>query len=179
MPPAMAEPAAKPRRVLLGHISSAHGIQGDVLIKTHTASPESISAYGPLSDASGGRLFEIRIVRVTSKGVVARIKGVADRTAAEALRGVELFAERSQLPETGEHEYYHSDLVGLTAVDGEGRMVGEVIAVQNFGAGDLVEIRLTGSRASELIPFTDAFVPDVDIAGGKIVVSMPLEAEDD
>lgn len=173
----MTQRPAKTRRVLLGHISNAHGIKGDVLIKTHTADSASIGAYGPLWDTAGIRSYEIRVVRVTDKGVIARIKGVADRTAAEALRGVELHVDRSMLPPPGEGEYYHEDLLGLSAIDEEGRTVGEIIAVQNFGAGDLLEIRLAGLRATEFIPFTGAFVPEVDIAGGRAIVRMPA-AED-
>ena len=173
----MAVAEAKPNRVLLGRIAGAHGIRGDVLIKTFTAAPESIGAYGPLADKSGARTFEIQSVRVTAKGVVARLKGVADRNAAEALKGIELYVERERLPAADEGEFYHADLIGLAAVDGEGRPVGEIVAVHNFGAGDLIEVRLAGSGKTELVPFTDDAVPEVDIAARRAVVVIPQTDE--
>lgn len=173
----MTAEARKTQRVLLGRVAGAHGIRGDVTIRTFTADPAAIGAYGPLSDTSGALSLDIRVVRVTEKGVVARIKGIADRSAAERLKGVELYAERARLPAAQAREFYHADLIGLAAVDPQGRAVGEVVAVQNFGAGDLLEIRLAGSAATDLIPFTDAFVPDVDLPGGRVVVAMPAEGE--
>jgi 16S rRNA processing protein RimM len=163
---------ARENRVLLGRIAGAHGIRGEVLIKTFTAVPESIGAYGPLADKGGTRVFEIKSVRVTAKGVVARLKGVADRNAAEALKGVELYVAREKLPAAAEGEFYHADLIGLSAVDPEGRPIGEIVAVHNFGAGDLIEVRLAGSGKTELVPFTDDTVPEVDIAGRRAVVVM-------
>lgn len=171
--------AAETSRILLGRITGAHGIRGEVMIHAYTAAPEDIGAYGPLSDASGARLFEIKIVRVTAKGVVARLAGVGDRNAAEALKGVELYVERDRLPAAGEGEFYHADLIGLAAVDPEGKPVGQIVAVPHYGAGDLLEIRLAGSGRTELIPFTDAFVPEVDIANSRVVVVLPPEAGDD
>jgi 16S rRNA processing protein RimM len=168
-----------PSRILLGHIAGAHGIRGEVLIKSYTGVAEDIAAYGLLTDESGARAFEVESARATPKGVVARIGGVTDRTAAEALKGVGLWAERSRLPPTEPGEYYHSDLIGLRAVTPEGKTLGEVVAVQNYGAGDLLEIRIEGTRRTELIPFTDAFVPEVDVAAGSAVVMMPPETESD
>jgi 16S rRNA processing protein RimM len=162
-----------PNRVLLGRIAGAHGIRGEVLVRTFTQAPESIGAYGPLSDGSGTRTFTIESVRVTAKGVVARLKGVADRNAAEALKGIELYIARERLPAATEGEFYHADLIGLAAVDGEGRHVGEIVAVHNFGAGDLIEVRLAGSAKTELVPFTDEAVPEVDLAARRAVVLIP------
>ena len=164
---------AKPRRVLLGRIASAHGIRGEVLIHAYTQAPENIGAYGPLSDADGMRTFTVASARVTQKGVVARLEGVNDRNAAEALRGVELYVDRKRLPATSEDEFYQADLVGLSAVDSSGEALGTIVAVHNFGAGDLLEIRLAASGKTELIPFTDEVVPGVDIAAGRAVVVMP------
>ena len=164
---------AKSTRILLGRIAGAHGIRGEVLIKTFTAAPEAIGSYGPLSDASGARTFKVESARATPKGVVARLQGVADRNAAEALKGVELYIARDRLPPAAEGEFYHADLIGLAAVDAEGKPVGEIIAVQNFGAGDLLEIRLAGSGKTELVPFTDDAVPEVDIAARRVVVVLP------
>jgi 16S rRNA processing protein RimM len=166
-------------RILLGRITGAHGIRGELLIATFTAAPESIGAYGPLSDKDGRRIFEVQSARATAKGVVARVKGVADRNGAEALKGVELYVERERLPAAGEGEFYHTDLIGLAAVDRTGNPIGEIVAVRNFGAGDLVEIRLTGLSKTELVPFTDDAVPEIDIAARRAIVVLPTAAEDD
>ena len=171
-----AEPDA---RILLGRIAGAHGIRGEVLVHSYTDAPEKIGAYGALSDATRARQFTIKVVRVTPKGVIARIAGVADRNAAEPLKGIELYVERARLPSAAPGEYYHADLIGLETVDTQGRSIGRVAAVQNFGAGDLLEIRLTGSSKTELIPFTDAHVPEVDLAARRAVVVLPTYAGDD
>jgi len=164
-------------RLLLGRIAGAHGIRGEVLIHAYTSAPEDIVAYGPLSDATARRSFEIAIVRTTPKGVVARIAGIADRTAAEALKGVELYVGRDRLPAAAEGEFYHADLMGLAAVDPAGKVIGEIVAVQNYGAGDLIEIRLAGSAKTELILFTETEVPQIDIAARRAVVVMPATTD--
>jgi 16S rRNA processing protein RimM len=162
-----------PKRILLGRIAGAHGIRGEVIIHAYTEPPENIAAYGPLSDEAGARTFEIAIVHVTAKGVVARLAGVGDRTAAEALRGVDLYVDRDRLPPAADDEYYHADLIGMAAIDPAGQRIGEIVAVQNFGAGDLLEIRLAGRGRTELIPFTEAAVPEVDVAAKRVVVVLP------
>jgi 16S rRNA processing protein RimM len=164
-------------RLLLGRIAGAHGIRGEVLIHAYTSAPEDIVAYGPLSDATARRSFEIAIVRTTPKGVVARIAGIADRNAAEALKGVELYVGRDRLPAAAEGEFYYADLIGLAAVDPAGKAIGEIVAVQNYGAGDLIEIRFAGSAKTELIPFTEAAVPQIDIAARRVVVIMPATTD--
>lgn len=159
--------------ILLGRIGAAHGIRGEVLVTSFAEVPEDIAAYGPLADASGGRRFALKVVRVTAKGVVARIAGVGDRTAAEALRGIDLYVDRDRLPPPDADTFYHADLIGLAAVTPAGEAVGTVVGVPNYGAGDLVEIRLTGSSRTELVPFADAFVPHIDVAAGRLTVIMP------
>ena len=171
--------ADQPARVLLGRIAGAHGIRGEVLVYTYTEAPENIGAYGALFDASGERQFKLKVVRVTPKGVIARVAGIEDRNAAEALKGIELYLERARLPAAAEGEFYYADLVGLTAVDVDGKTVGKVVTVQNFGAGDLLEIRLTGSSKTELVPFRDAFVPEVDLVARRVVVVLPSASPDD
>lgn len=166
-------------RILLGHISTAHGIRGEVVVKSLTEDPADIAAYGPLSDEDGGRLFELNVVRVTNKGVIARVAGVTDRNAAEALRGTKLYVDRDKLPELDADEVYHTDIIGLTALRSDGSEVGEIVAVQNFGAGDLLEIRLAGKRRTEFVPFDDVFVPELDIAAGRVVVIMPDDTVSD
>jgi 16S rRNA processing protein RimM len=167
----------KTRRILLGHISQAHGIKGEVLIKSHTAAAEDIASYGVLTDKSGQRSFTLTSARATQKGVVARIAGVADRNAAEALKGTELYIPRDQLPEAAPGEYYHADLIGLAAVDEQGQPIGTITAVMNFGAGDILEVELAAG-GSELVPFSNEAVPEVDIAAGRVVVRLSPPSED-
>ncbi len=167
------------RRIVLGHISGAHGIRGEVLVKSYTEDAENIAAYGPLMDEKSGRVLSLKVVRVTPKGVVARIAGISDRNAAEELKGTRLVIERGRLPAADEDEYYHADLMGLAAVDGAGGAIGRVVAVSNFGAGDLLEIAPTGNKKTELVPFTRAFVPKVDVAGGTVTIVLPVASEDD
>lgn len=162
--------------VCLGHISGAHGINGEVLIKSYTEFWEDIGTYGPLLSADGSKSFELGNVRVTKKGVVARVKGVRYRDQAEALKGQELYVQRSCLPEEDDEEtWYHVDLIGLKAVDVEGNVFGEVLALPNFGAGDIVEIRLIEDGKTLLVPFTKECVPEVDIAAGTMMVIPPEE----
>jgi 16S rRNA processing protein RimM len=161
--------------VLLGRISGAHGLKGEVKIAAFTAHPEDVAAYGPLSSGDGARTFEVTSLRTLGNGaVIVRLRGVADRNAAEALRGTELFVPRSKLPSPEEDEFYHSDLIGLDAVSSSGEIIGEVIAVYNFGAGDLLEVRFVDERQPVLIPFEDAHVPDVDIAGRRVTIVRPV-----
>ena len=170
--------AAKARRILLGEIVNAHGIRGEIVIRSYTAAPEGIGDYGPLEDESGARRFEPKVKRVTPKGVVATIAGVADRTAAEMLKGTKLYVARDKLPAAEQGEYYHADLVGLAATDPAGVEIGQVLAVHNFGAGDILEIRLSSSKDTALVPFTDASVPEVDIAAGRVTIIPPTEIDD-
>lgn len=160
-------------RILLGEISGAHGIRGELMVRSHAAAPEDIASYGTLADESGQRQFELSVVRVTPKGVVVRIEGVADRTAAEKLKGLKLYVGRDRLPEAGDDEFYHADLIGLQAVDAAGSKVGTIIAVHNFGAGDLIEIRAEVAAETQLVPLTKACVPHVDLQGGIATVVLP------
>lgn len=163
-------------RVELGVITGARGLKGEVRITAYTALPEDIAAYGPLADESGSRSFRLLSVKSTGKGggsvLAARLEGVTSREAAEALKGTRLFVDRSVLPAPDEESWYAHDLVGLTVEDENGKRLGRVKAVQDFGAGDLLEIAFEGRR-SELLPFVRAFVPHVDLAGGRLVVTLP------
>jgi 16S rRNA processing protein RimM len=165
-------------RVLLGRILRAHGTRGEVAILAYTARPQDIAAYGALS-ASDGSLYTIASARVTAKGVIARLQGVDDRTAAEALKDVELYVERGRLPPAGEGEFYHADLIGSAAVDGEGKAIGKIVAVHNFGAGDILEVAMTDSRATEFVPFSETHVPNVDVGGRRVVVVLASPEEDE
>ena len=158
--------------LLVGRIAAAHGLRGLVKLQCFTAEPSGIGKYGPLSDATGERVFEVTVLNLVKGGVVAEIAGVTDRSAAEKLRGVELYMPRDRLPPAGEGEYYHADLVGLAAELGDGRPFGRVRAVENYGAGDLLAIeRPDGPPVS--LPFTDRVVPVVDLARRRIVVDPP------
>lgn len=164
------------RRVCVGVIAGAHGVRGEVRVKSFTAAPEAVADYGPVTDANGRRRFELE-VKGTSRGVVlARIRGVEDRSAAEALRGVELYVDRESLPSPEEDEYYHADLVGLRVRDRSGAERGTVRAVHNFGAGDMIEVVRPGAMP-EVLPFTRAVVQTVDLDGGVIVIDPPVEVE--
>jgi len=165
-------------RVLLGRIVRAHGTRGEVAILAYTARPEDIAAYGSLSGGDGS-LYTIASARVTAKGVIARLKGVDDRTAAEALKDVELFVERDRLPPTGEGEFYHADLIGAAAVDREGTPIGRIVAVHNFGAGDILEVAVIASQTTQFVSFSEAHVPNVDVGSGRVVVVLAPPGEDE
>ena len=174
------EKAARESKVCLGVISGAHGIRGEVKIKAFGEDPLAIGAYGPLSDETGGTTLEITTARPRKGGLIARIAGVEDRTQAEALKGLKLFVARSALPDAAEDEYYHADLVGLSVELSDGKPMGKVIAVQDFGAGPMLEIRLSGpaqtgakGKNTLLAPFTRQIVPEVDLAGGRLVLDPP------
>jgi len=166
------------RRVLLGRIAGAHGVRGEVRIRSYTAVPASIASYGPLGDKPGTREFRIAL-RGTMRGdeLIARIEGVEDRNAAEALRGTELYVERDRLPPIERaNEDYEVDLVGLTAVDANGNTLGTVVRIANYGAGPVLEVRRPDG-AELLLPFTDAVVPSVDLEAGRLVAAPPAEIE--
>jgi 16S rRNA processing protein RimM len=167
------------RRVLLGQIAGVHGIRGHVLVRTYTAEPSGIANYGPLENKAANRTFKLKIIRTTDKGVVAAIDGIADRTAAEGLRGTDLYVLRSQLPAAAVGEYYHHDLIGLKAVSTDGTQLGTVIAVQNYGAGDLLEVQNVGQSQTDLIPMTSDCVPEIDLDRGIAVINPPLLVDDD
>ena len=159
-------------RICLGIITGAHGIKGWVRVKSFTAEPEAIASYGPLSDESGARRFELELVG-TQKGVLlARIKGVEDRNTAERLKGVRLHVERAALPPPEEDEYYEADLIGITALREDGSVFGTIRAVNDFGAGASLEIEDQAGR-TVVVPFTSAAVPMVDIANRRVVVVPP------
>jgi 16S rRNA processing protein RimM len=160
------------RMILLGAIAGVHGIRGEVKVKSFTEDPMSIAAYGPLYDEQG-RTFALKL---TSKGakdsvVIARIDGIADRNAAEVLKGRRLYAPREALPAIeAEDEFYASDLIGLAVEDGKGTRYGKVADLQDYGAGPMLVIE--GERGFDL-PFADGFVPVVDLKAGKIVIALP------
>lgn len=167
--------------IQMATIGAAQGIKGEVRLKTFTGDPLAIADYGTLY-ARDGRTFEIADIRLHKDMAVVRLEGVNDRSAAEALTGTELFVDRSTLPDDlDDEEFYHADLIGMDAVDLDGNPIGKVIAVQNFGGGDIVEIK-RGGKSTVLIPFTKASVPSIDIAMRTMridVISAGLVGDED
>jgi 16S rRNA processing protein RimM len=150
-----------------------------VRIKSFTEEPADVAAYGPVTDESGGRRFEIAVEEVKGDVVVAALRGVGDRTAAEALRGLRLYVARAALPETEEDEFYHSDLLGLRADYADGTAAGTVRAIIPVGATEVLEIDPGPGTETLLVPFTKAAVPEIDLAAGRIVVVPPEMVGDD
>ena len=163
-------------RVCVAQIGAPHGVHGEVRLWTFTADPMAVTHYGPLQSEDGKRAFEIDAVRPAKGHLVARLRGVDNRDAAERLTNVKLFVPRERLPQTEADEFYHADLIGLRAEDEDGNEIGAVIAVHNFGAGDILEVQ-PPEGGTMLLPFTEAAVPEVDIKGGRLVVVLPEETE--
>ncbi|MFO1088989.1 MAG: ribosome maturation factor RimM [Hyphomicrobiales bacterium] len=160
-------------RVVLGVITGAHGIRGEVKLKSFTADPRAIATYGPVTLGATGRSAKILSLRPQGDAFIARLEGLADRTAAEALKGCEITVPRAALPPAGEGEFYQSDVIGLPVELADGTAVGTVVAIANYGAGDLLEIEMPGRRQTALVPFVEAMVPVVDVAARRIVIDPP------
>ena len=158
--------------MLLGEIGAAQGLKGEVRIRSYTQDPSAIANYGTLEDEHG-RVVEIESVRITPKALIARIKGVTTREAAEALNHTKLYIDRALLPERDEEEWYHVDLIGLAVVDKDGAPIGTVAAIHNFGAGDLIEVKPAAGGPTVLVRFTRDTVPEVDVEGGRLVLVPP------
>ena len=160
-------------RICVAQIGAAHGVRGEVRLRSFTTDPMAVRAYGPLETEDGSARFEIETLRQAKDHLVARLRGVDDRDAAEKLTNLTLYVPRNRLPATDPGEFYHADLIGLVAVDTKGASLGKVVAVQNFGAGDLLEIEVDERTGTVMVPFTEAAVPKVDIEGGRVVVDPP------
>ena len=167
-----------PVQICVARIGAAHGVRGAVKLWTFTEDPFAVTRYGPLSTKDGARSFEVAHVREAKDHLVATLKGVTTRNEAERLNGLELYVAREKLPATDENEYYHADLIGLAAVNSAEQAIGRVVAIHNFGAGDIIEIA-PPNGATMLLPFTNAVVPVVDIAGGRVVIELPAEIDGD
>lgn len=164
--------------VKVGFITSAHGIKGHVKVKTFTQAPENLCAYGQLSDDKGTKHTLSLIRVVSSDSVIAHITGVNDRNQAEALRGVTLYVDRGKLPKAEEEEYYHADLIDLDVRTSTGELLGRIQGIHNFGAGDILDIKITGGR-SVFVLFDRENVPTVDVAGGFVVIKSLPQTEDE
>ena len=167
-----------PSQICVARIGAAHGVRGAVKLWTFTEDPLAVTRYGQLMTKDGARQFEVTHVREAKGHLVATLKGIATREEAERLNGVELYVAREKLPATSEDEYYHTDLIGLAAVNAAGEPLGRVIAIHNFGAGDIIEIA-PPNGATMLLSFSNAVVPTVDLEGGRVVIELPDEIEGD
>ena len=160
----------------MGAVAGAHGVRGEVKIKSFTGSPAKIGAYGPVEDESGTRRFKVKVRGQVRGMVIARLDGIEDRNAAEALRGLRLYVTRDRLPRPKRGEWYLVDLIGLAVERVDGTAIGTVKSVQNYGAGDIVEVERRDGQTL-FLPFTKRAVPKVDVDGGRLVVDPPDEIE--
>jgi len=164
-------------RICVARIGAAHGVRGEVKLWSFTEDPAAVASYGPLETEDGMRRFEIEALRPAKDHFVARIAGVGNRDAAEKLRNLELYIPRTRLPKIEETDtFYHADLIGLTAVTKDGETIGTVLAVHNFGASDVIEIKPAVGDPL-LLPFTEMIVPEIDLAARRIVIVPPPETE--
>ena len=162
---------AEVRRVLVGVIGAAQGIKGELRVKSFTGNPKAIGDYGSLTSEDGRRSFQLVSVRpLKDDMVVVRFEGVADRDAATALTNTKLYVDRARLPPPEEDEFYQIDLIGLEAESEEGRALGRVVGVENYGAGDLLEIAPQAGDTL-LVPFTKIFVPTIDFENHRVVIA--------
>ena len=166
-------------RVCVGAIAGVRGLKGEVRIKSFTADPDGVAAYGPVTTEDGERSFGLKVTARAKGLLIARLDGVNDRTAAERLKGTRLYVPRSALPKPGDGDFYHADLVGLAAETETGKRLGTVKAVHNFGAGDIIEIADESGQGKEdlMVPFTLGLVPEVDLTEGRIVIAPPKVLE--
>lgn len=163
--------------ICIGAIAGSFGVAGEVRLKSFCSEPSDIAAYGPLLSQDGSREFRITLTRPVAGGLGARIAGISSKEAADALRGTSLFVPRSRLPKLPDDEFYHADLIGLSAFDTGGNLLGKVSAIYNHGAGDIIEISSTGHKSALLLPFTLEIVPNVDLGAGRLVVNLPEESD--
>lgn len=167
-------------RICVAQIGAAHGLKGEVRLWSYTEEPAAVARYGALTTEDGSRQIEIVQLRAEKDYFIAKLRGIEDRNAAEALRNARLYVARERLPAPDDADtFYHADLIGLAAVDPDGKALGDVIAIHNYGAGDIVEIRLADG-STQMFPFHEAVVPQIDIAAGRMTIVPPeeIEAED-
>jgi 16S rRNA processing protein RimM len=160
-------------RICVGAIAGAFGVRGEVRLKSFCTEPAAIVDYAPLTTEDGTRSYSVQITRVVANGLAARLSGVTTKEQADALRGVQLFADRDRLPALPEDEFYHADLIGLEVLDTGGTPIGRVRAVLNHGAGDLLEVYGPRLKGTVLLPFTRAVVPTIDVAARRIIADPP------
>ena len=166
--------SASDNRICVGIVTGPHGLKGDVKLKSYPENPKDVAAFGPVTDKSGERQFDIRILSANQKGLVVELSGVRGREAAEAIRGTELYMVRDLLPELEEDEFYYSDLVGLVVEDINGAAIGTVSLVDNYGAGEIIEVDLKDG-GTEMYPMSREVVPTIDLKNGRVVINPPAE----
>lgn len=157
-----------------GVVVAAQGVRGLVRVKTFTETPETLDAYGPLTDAAGAAEYRVQVIEARETVAIARIEGVGDRSAAERMKGAMLYLRRDALPAPDAEEYFHADLVGLAVETVAGEPLGRVAALYDYGAGDLVEIALDAGGAPLVLPFTRAAAPEIDLDAGLMRVDPPV-----
>ncbi|MCA8869717.1 MAG: 16S rRNA processing protein RimM [Rhodobacteraceae bacterium] len=166
-------------RICVGVITGSFGVRGEARIKSFCAEPAAIADYSPLSNEDGSVSYQITLTRPVKGGFAARIKGIIDKEAADSLKGTRLFADRGDLPNLPDDEYYHADLIGLAVYDTGGQLLGKITAVHNHGAGDLLEVSGPAFKGSELLPFTSEVIPTVDLTSGRVIADPPQEFVED
>jgi 16S rRNA processing protein RimM len=171
---------APDRLILMGVFGAPQGVRGEIRVKSMTGEPRAIGDYGPLTDKGRTRALKFDSLRALKDDMlVARVAGISTRDAAEALKGVEIFARRDQLPPPSEDEFYYEDLVGLEAVDAVGGRIGRVVSLMNYGAGDVLEIAPAQGGETLLLAFTKRVAPRIDFDAGRIVIEPPREVDDE
>jgi 16S rRNA processing protein RimM len=170
--------SAADRLIPLGIFGAPHGVRGELRVKSYAGDAKALGAYGDLTDRTGNSVFKLTGLRALKDDMlVVRLAGIDTRDAAEKLTGAELFARRRQLPPPSDDEFYHDDLVGLEAVSREGDKFGRIVALRNFGAGDILEIAPATGGETLLLPFTKAVAVEIDFARGRIVIVAPNEID--
>jgi 16S rRNA processing protein RimM len=171
---------APDRLILMGVFGAPQGVRGEIRVKSWTKEPSAIGGYGPLTDKGRTRAFAFETLRALKDNMlIARVAGVSSREAAEALKGMEIFVRRDQLPPPNEDEFYYDDLVGLEALDAAGGRLGRIVSLMNYGAGDVLEIAPAQGGETLLLPFTKRVAPRIDFDAGRIVIEPPGEVEDE
>ncbi len=166
--------AADEKLICVGVISGVHGVKGAIVVKPFTGHPDDVAAYGPVFIRSGSQSLTLRITGRKKAGLIVNVDGINDRTSAGHLKGEKLYVARDKLPEAEDESWYITDLAGLDVEDIDGRRIGEVVTVQNYGAGDLLEVRPPGKGgATSFLPFTKAVIISVDLQERRIVAAPP------
>ena len=163
--------------IAIGKCGAPHGVRGQIRVKSYTGDPGALGSYGPLHLPDGRTLVVSQLRILKHDMLVVNFIGISQRETAEALAGLELWVPRTALPETGVEEFYHADLIGLVARLENGEILGDIRAVLNFGAGDILEIAPSGGGEALLLPFTKAVVPNIDLKTGHVLVILPGEIE--
>ncbi|MDR3425598.1 MAG: ribosome maturation factor RimM [Alphaproteobacteria bacterium] len=161
-----------PQKICVGQFAGAHGVRGLIKLRSFTAQPEAIFTYAPLSDQEGARTFTLALKSAAKDHFIVSVEGINDKESADRLRGDRLYIPHDALPKPAEGEYYEADLIGLRATDKNGKDHGQVMGVYDHGAGVFLEIG-TSKKDSFMLPFRDAFVPEVDLGQSKLVIVVP------